>query len=285
VDWPEALISELASRRCIVFLGAGVSAGCISEDGNVRPPTWPQLLERFKELMRRDEDKATADAMIQKEKFLDAAEIMLSSVSRGDFTSFIRQQFVIPRFQPSPIHVAVLKIDPKVVITTNFDNIYDSYCTSGMAADGYNICRYYETHFVTDLRSPVRLIVKAHGCVSNPAKIVLTRSDYFGARQEYGNFYKILDALFLTNTLFFVGYTLTDPDIQLVLENVNIAASSDHPHYALIPDDIHASIKSSAEKSYNIEFIQYEPGNYDEVNESLSELAVQVIQFREKQRA
>lgn len=55
-------------------------------------------------------------------------------------------------------------------------------------------------------------------------KIVLTKSVYFKEKQVFSNFYKVLDSLFLTNTLFFVGCNLSDPDIQLILENVTISA-------------------------------------------------------------
>ncbi len=280
--WPQALIAELASRRCLVFLGAGASAGCSSAVAGHRPLTWGDFLTKLKALMHSEADKVIVDEFIQKEKFLDAAEIMFDSISPADFSRFVRQEFVNPRFKPSNIHKAVLEIDPKIVITTNYDDIYDNYCRQGEAQDGYNICRYYESHLVSDLRSPVRQIIKAHGCVSDPSQIVLTRSQYFKEKQKHSNFYKVLDSLFLTNTLFFVGYSLSDPDIQLVLENVNISAESSHPHYALIPNDLHDSIKRSASKAFNIEFIEYEAGNYEQVDNMLGELSEMVSQFRER---
>jgi len=279
MEWPNALIEELAARRCIIFIGAGASAGCLSADGR-RPPDWKRFLEELKGGMPSGTGTGTIDDLLSKEKYLDAAEIILCKITAADFARVTRQLFVQPRYQPSKIHKAVLKIDPKILVTTNYDDVYDNYCRTGIAADGYNICKYYDTHLINDLRSPVRLVIKAHGCVSDPARIVLTRSQYFREKQIYSQFYAILDALFLTNTLLFIGYSLSDPDIQLILENSNIAAPSTHSHYAIIPDNIPPDIEQATAKSYNIHFLKYSRGNYAEVEEALEELETSVTEFR-----
>ncbi|MEN6376037.1 MAG: SIR2 family protein [Smithella sp.] len=225
-------------------------------------------------------DRTTIDILIARERFLDAAEIIITKIAPADFARIVRQAFVNPRYTHSQIHEAVLEIDPKVLVTTNYDDIYDNYCRTGIAHDGYNVCKYYDQHLVNDLRSPVRLVVKAHGCVSDPARIVLTRSHYFKERQIYGSFYQILDALFLTHTVLFVGYSLSDPDIQLILENSNIAAPSSHSHYAFISDDLHPDIEQAAARAYNIRFFKYPRGKHDEAERCLKELSQEVIQYR-----
>lgn len=280
MNWPKALIEELAARRVIIFLGAGASAGCLSLDGLKKPPSWKGFLDGLKAAMSSGADKTTIDDLLSKEKYLDAAEIILGRISSADFSRVIRQLFIQPHYQPSRIHKAVLNIDPKIVVTTNYDDVYDNYCRTGMAINGYNICKYYDQHLIDGLRSPVRLIVKAHGCVSDPSKIVLARSQYFKERQHYSSFYTILDALFLTSTLLFIGYSLSDPDIQLVLENGNIAAPSSHTHYAAIADDILPDIEQAVAKAYNIHFLKFQSENYKEVEEALEELENAVTQFR-----
>lgn len=280
MEWPISLVAELASRRCIVFLGSGASAGCISIDGVTSPPNWNGFLEELKSKIPESSQTGTIDDLIAKEKYLDAAEVILNKLPPADFTHIIRTLFVQPRFSKSSIHESVLKIDPKVVVTTNYDDVYDSYCRTGMARDGYNVCKYYEDHLVTDLRSPVRLVVKAHGCVSDSSQIVLSRSQYFRARQNHGEFYRILDALFLTNTILFVGYSMSDPDIQLTLENVNISSHSSHPHYALIGDDIIPDVEDAMSKAYNLHFLKYNAGQFEQVNELIKCLADAVEQFR-----
>jgi hypothetical protein len=280
--WPKALVTELVSRRCIVFLGSGASAGCESLDGTKRPPDWNNFLNN---LMNSITDRANNEPIIRslltKEKYLEAAEIILELIPKADYSRYIISELETPRYIPSSIHSSVLSIDPKIVITTNYDKIYDNYCTNGSAEEGYNVAKYYEDHLASDLRSPRRIIIKAHGCVSDIGKIILTKSQYFSARQKYSNFYKILDALFIANTILFVGYSLNDPDIQLVLENANIAAPADHPHYFVTGNNLNPIIKKANSNSYNLEFIEYETGNYTELQEGLKELALEVEQTRE----
>lgn len=280
--WPRALVEELASRRCIVFLGAGASAGSINQDTPPkRPPTWRALLDGIKSIARDINSKPIADSLIAKEKYLDAAEVLFGSINPADFASYIREVMAEPRYKASDIHEHVLNLDPKIVVTTNYDDIYDNYCKSGMEQGLYNVCKYYESHLVSDLRSPVRQIIKAHGCITDPSKIVLTRSQYFQERQNYPNFYKVLDALFLTNTLLFLGYSLSDPDIQLMLENSNITYKASHPHYALVEEGMEESIKKAYKEAYNIDFIEFPSGNFARANEMLEELVQSVNKRRE----
>ena len=280
MNWPSALIKELAARRCIIFLGSGASAASMSQDGVTRPPAWSLYLDGLIGIMNGNSDKPVIRDLIQKEKYLDAAEIIISNISPSNYTEYIREKLQLPRFQPSAIHEAVFKIDPKIVITTNYDDIYDNYCKLGTSSNGYNVCKHTETHLVSDLRSPYRSIVKSHGCISNPSETILTRSQFFEARQKYSNFYKVIDSLFVTNTILFIGYSLNDPDIQLLLENANISAIGSHPHYACMPDDMHPTIKTSLKKIYNIELIEFPYGNYGELSNGLTDLSNAVESYR-----
>jgi hypothetical protein len=280
IAWPDALVTELAERRCAIFMGAGVSMGSVAEDGVRRPPSWQTFLDNALVLVHDLKDHRHAKTLINKGQFLDAAEVITDRSNPADFGSYVRATFVQPHFAANDLHKLILEIDPKIVITTNYDEIYDQYCKSGHADSGYNICRYYEPFAVDNIRSRIRLIIKAHGCITDTTKIVLSRSSYFSARRDYPGFYDLLDALFLTNTLFFVGCSLTDPDIQLVLENANISVPSAHPHYALVEKTRHPSIKLAIKKTHNIELLEYPKGKHNLVVSAMTDLRDKVISFR-----
>jgi hypothetical protein len=277
IEWPSALVTELAERRCIIFIGAGTSMGSLAEDGVRRPPDWEKLLRGAAQLVQKDSDKKRALALINKYQFLDAAEVITDCSNPADFTNYLRDSFVQPRFLPSELHKIILEIDPKIVITTNYDEIYDHYCISGHAESGYNICRYYDRFAVENIRSRIRLVIKAHGCVSDATKIVLSRSSYYKAKRDYPGFYQLLDALFLTHTLLFVGASLTDPDIQLVLENANLSVPSAHPHYALVEKTRHESIKAAVKETNNVELIEYPRKRHDIAVVLMADLKDKVI--------
>jgi hypothetical protein len=116
--------------------------------------------------------------------------------------------------------------------------------------------------------------------VSSPQQIVLSRSSYYRAKRDHPGFYEVLDALFLTNTLLFIGCSLTDPDIQLVLENVNLSAPSAHPHYALVEKARHRALKSAIKTAHNIELIEYPVGEHHVGTDALSALRDKVNLIR-----
>lgn len=281
IDWGDALVKELSARRCIVFTGAGASAGCTATVGQRKPPSWKALLTELAGKIRNKEAvRILSLQLIAENKYLDAAEVIVSELNHADYVDAMRQIFEIPRYQHSTIHEAVLQIDPKVLITTNFDTVYDKYCSQGDAAEGYTVFKYTDQHLVGQLRSPIRCVIKAHGCITDPDSIVLTRSSYFAAKQKHPHFFRTLDALFLTHTIIFIGYSLGDPDIQIALENANISAPSTHKHYFVTEAGTHESLKRAAERTYNLEFIEFEGGNFAELSESLTELANQVLSYR-----
>lgn len=280
ISWPDTLATELAERRCIVFMGAGASMGSISADGTRHPPGWKDFLQGALASVTKKADKLYARSLIEAGQFLDAAEVITECSDYADFDNYLRRTFVEPRFKESAMHKIILEMDPKIVITTNYDQIYDHYCNSGIARSGYNVANYSDNFVVENIRSRVRLIIKAHGCVSDPRQIVLSRSSYYRARRDYQGFYDVLDALFLTNTLLFVGCSLTDPDIQLVLENVNISAPSSHPHYALVEKVSHRSIRAAIKTTHNIELVEYPSGRHDTAVAGLMSLKDKVIAAR-----
>lgn len=280
VTWPQSLLTEVAERRCILVLGAGASASSKNADG-LSPPNWETFLGNGIALINDGDDRAAALELLTQGDALDAAQILADSLGPADFAMFIRRELEDPCFLPSELHELVLSIDPKVVITTNYDRIYESLALAGSAEAGYNVCRYYDSHLVNDLRSNRRLIVKAHGCVSNPQRVVFTRRQYFNARRDFPQFFAAVDALFLTNTLLFIGSGFSgDPDIELLLQNSYISAPSDHSHYALVEGGRHPSVRKAIEDTHNIRFLEYNPRHHEEVLVALRHLADDVSAYR-----
>lgn len=281
INWPDSLVTELAERRCIIFLGAGASAGCLGADGVTRPKDWEGLLrDAATSAGLGGDDRVGFEASLAEKAYLDAAQIVMDKLDPAQRTAFFRNSFLTPRFQPSAIHRVVADLDPKIVVTTNYDTIYETYCQHGDARNGYNVCLYYEKHAINDIRSDIRCIIKAHGSVTDPSNAILTRASYFEAKRAHPEFYAVLDALFLVSTILFVGAGLNDPDIQLVLENASISAPSAHPHYALVPAGRHTSLVSVIKRTYNIQLLEYAAGQHEQAATAMEDLRDRVLQRR-----
>lgn len=287
IVWPQSLIAELAARRCLLFLGAGVSMSAtkVTPQGPVSPPMWEAFLQKLLANVNRGtaNDQKFAAELLNGKRYLECAQILRETcLQNADYNRIVGECF--ESFQPTGIHGYLDAIDQKVVVTTNFDSIYEDHCRQGDAVNGYAVVNYYDDNLISRLRSPKRVIIKAHGSVAAPENTVLSKSDYFKARRDYPGFFKILESLFLTHTLVFLGYSLNDPDIQLLLETVSLNTKSDHPHYAVMAEGIHPAMKKAFLETYNIEILEFDPqNNYAAFQTSVEELANNVTTYREEQ--
>jgi hypothetical protein len=284
LNWPESLLIELAARRCIVFLGAGASAGA-SRPGMTtsHPPNWQEFLSILRDGSNRGQpsDQEKADELLADKRYLDCAEILRSTcLHPADYNRLVGE--TLERYRPTEVHRQIESLDQKIVVTTNFDTLYEDHCRQGDGRDGYSVIKYHDLGLITRMRSPKRLIIKAHGCVTVPENTILSKSDFFRMRAEYPSFFKTLESLFLTHTLLFIGYSVADPDIQLLLENSAITAVSDHPHYALMAEGLHPAMQAAVFRTFNLRILEYDPAReHEEFLTSLQDLAGRVNELRE----
>lgn len=263
IVWPEALVREIASRRCVLFLGAGVSASAKDRAGN-RPKTWSAFLEEAAGKLKSKTDRKAVSKMLREGKSLLALQVIRDHIDPDDYRAIVNANFNAPSFEPSALHEAIFNLDSRVVITTNFDKIYEKFCHKGSVENGFKTVSYYSDDIVDELKSDTRLILKAHGSVDDLTRMIFTRAEYHRAKAENARFYDVLRSIFLTNTVIFIGCGLEDPDIMLLLEEVSITGSSNRPHYALIKKNAaNKHFISDWRKTYNISTLQYGPNHDD----------------------
>lgn len=274
--WPTHLIKEIAERRCIFFLGSGVSASAKDLKGN-HPKTWGDLLSAAVNLIGQQDHKTFVNELIETGHYLLALQCIYDHSDKGDYLNFLRNEYLTPRFEPSDVHNYIVDIDPKIVITTNFDVLYEQAC----GPYGYITINYYDNNLIDSLRSDDRIIIKAHGTISNPNRMIFTKREYFNAKRDYSEFYTILSALFITNTIIFIGCSLDDPDISLLLESVYNITRESKPHYILTKEDINENIERDWKNSYNISVLRY-GSEYSCLTSKISLLKDQVLSYRDE---
>jgi hypothetical protein len=208
IVWPEAIVAEIAERRCIIFLGAGASASSTSPQGGIRPPLWMEFVEHSIGKVAENGVKKLAKRMVKQNRLLEAAELITTSMPRADFGLLVSAEFEAPKFQPSRLHECVRALDVKVVVTSNYDDIYDRLCLQGEGGELYKVVRYHDGNLMELLRSATRIIIKMHGSVTDTTSLVLSQSQYHEARRNYPHFFRVLDALFTVSTVLFIGCSL-----------------------------------------------------------------------------
>lgn len=282
ISWPDTLVKDIARRRCVIYLGAGVSHNSKNADG-AHPMTWPEFLKNsMKNPILSQDQKDEMKAKIDSSDYLMACELFRQYVGRERFNDVVKDAFQKPQFTHATIHECIFKLDSRIVVTPNFDKIYDTYSASASHST-IDVKHYYDEDVASCIRKPDRIVLKIHGCISNPDKMIFSQVDYARARNEYSSFYQILNALIITQTFVFLGVGLNDPDIRLLLENYSFQFQWSRKHFFVIPKDQLSDVERKIyEESLNIQFILYDPSdNHKELTESLSELVNQVESSRE----
>jgi hypothetical protein len=280
IDWPAQLVEDLARRRAIVFLGAGVSKNSTSEsDPTLHPPTWEEFLRAA--LDRCDNPKRHIEKLLKRHDYLTACEIVKYRLA-DDWNALVHDQFVAPRFRPADIHRDIFQLDSRIVLTQNVDRVYDAFAANESSGTVY-IKEYSNADVGLVVRGERRCVLKAHGSVDTPAKMVFSREDYARARVEFSSFYNVLDALTVTHTLLFLGCGVADPDVQLMLERFAYVFPGSRPHYMVAPRQLlHPDVEQSLKRNMNLKFLLYKPhDSHLELRESLHDLVRLVDAQRE----
>ena len=208
---------------------------------------------------------------MKQKDYLTACELIKHNL-KDEFSRLLRDEFVIPRYNPAVIHEYLFNLDLHIVLTQNFDKIYDTYASTE-SSNTIMITNYYDDDIASVVRGNCRAIIKAHGTIDQPTKMVFTRSEYGKARYDYSTFYLLLDSLVLTHTFVFVGCGLDDPDTRMTLERHAHLFPYGRPHFIVLPSGQHRDIQESTSRNLNLRMLTYKSdNNHIELSNSLKNL-------------
>ena len=224
----ELVAEGVRAQRCILFLGAGVHApppegSPFSYPSEQRPPFGSALsreLARTCGLGERfpDEDAGNLQRVAL---FYEIAR------SRHQLADAVRNAVQVGK-QPSPMLRALAEIAFPMVITTNYDQLFEQ----ALAAAGKQprVAVYTPNlEATTDYRDPTPespIVFKIHGDISRPETIVVTDEDYiqFVLRMSNKDPYDPVPLtlkFYLTGwTTIFVGYSLLDYNLRLLFKTL-----------------------------------------------------------------
>lgn len=257
--WPEELVHSIACRRCVLFFGAGVSMNSTGKN-DVRPPSWSSFLTEAAAQIGAPGKKIIREikTLIKTGDYLTAAEVIRTEIKQEKFTNLVKARFHTPDFKAAPIHKTLFNLDLRIAITPNFDSIYET--AAGERGAGALTTKIYHDDDIADcLRRHERVLIKSHGTISTPSKLIFTRTDYAKARNSHSQFYELLDALLRTHTFIFVGCGVNDPDIRSLLENYRYRHPYGQSHYFVTASkNFGSEVKTVLSESLKITFIEYQ---------------------------
>lgn len=190
------LAKELINNKLIVFVGAGASI-------DSKLPTWNNLIKIFSKELNSTKEEFNYDEL------LDIPEEYYKNFGKVPYYRILEDVFK-KEFQPNSIHKALEKLEVNYVITTNFDTLIEDALNESY---DYDIVKKDEdlAHTFSS-----KMIIKMHGDLDNK-NIILKKSDFENYEKKFPLVSTFIKGLFTTNTILFIGYSLSDPNVKTII--------------------------------------------------------------------
>ena len=194
------------NNKLIVFVGAGISA-------NSGVPMWKNIIDKI---------KTKTDISNEENDYLKIAQYYYNSRDKKEYYEFLESELNIDS-KPNEIHDKLLELNPYHIITTNYDELIEQQANKkGMFYDV--VSKDSDLPYTPNNK----MIIKMHGDFKN-RNIVFKEDDYLSYSQNFKLIETYIKSLLSTHTILFVGYSLSDPDIQYIFQWVKDILGNDLP--------------------------------------------------------
>jgi hypothetical protein len=203
---------------------------------------------------------------------LTLAEFARSKLGKHEYVTLLKKIFDKP-LPPQNVHKLIARTDYRAVVTTNYDRLIEATFTFERGAVPSTFTPDSIAALATAFWTPQLFVFKLHGDPAFPESIILTAQDYDRSTLRSPHLRSFLQSVFINYTVFFVGYSLSDPDFQVLLKELTAIFRGYTPqHYALIPNPQEFTTEH-LQKSMNIQAMVYDPKEgHAAVEKVLSEL-------------
>jgi len=263
------IFHAIQSNNLVFFVGSGVSKAY-----NPDIPNWSELLNSLLSEVNisNEEKKEEIIYLIKKGKFSIAAEAIkkysiLDNANKDLAIDRIIGSIIEKRLKSKNsndlLHLAILDFGVPI-ITTNYDPIFEDIINK------QNINRFKKTPITytdenqaEEILLPQNLkenyIFKIHGTINQSQRLIIDESDYldFYFYEKWPRTLRLLRHIFATKMVIFIGFSISDPELLLLLRE-SIKYSSSYQHIAIMHEDNITEIENELLKSnYRIEPILY----------------------------
>eukprot|EP00301_Raphidiophrys_heterophryoidea_P001608 c10771_g3_i2.p1 GENE.c10771_g3_i2~~c10771_g3_i2.p1 ORF type:complete len:414 (+),score=74.08 c10771_g3_i2:286-1527(+) len=220
IEEAKILAEHARNQKLVMFLGAGVSiaAGL---------PSWHSLLETI----HREWTEGEPNAQELRENF-SQLDPLLKADELAKLRSSNELKFAATNLLKSShfslIHALIACLPIKEVITTNYDDLFETACEGVEVAIQYERRPYCLQKLSILPNAPTkdhsRWILKMHGCISEPEKIVLTSQDYKNyLHSNSAALAGIVQAAMMTSHMMFIGFSMGDANYLRIVDSVRNA--------------------------------------------------------------
>lgn len=198
--FPEPFLKDLVQGRCLPVIGAGFSRNAEVPLGKTMP-LWDDL---GRELAKKITNYPYSTA-------IDALSAYAFEFSRPKLVEELADLLLVDTSKPGAAHLAFCNLQFDRICTTNFDFLLErgyqsvnKYCRPVIDEDQLSVA----------IQQSTVVLLKMHGDLHHPARLVATEEDYDAFLERYPLLATYLANLLISKTPLFIGYSLEDHDFR-----------------------------------------------------------------------
>ena len=247
------LIRNINNGRCFVFVGSGPSC-------EVGYPSWHKLAElTYEELtkMGRISDSKSYEKYLQKEKYPELFRQAERDLGNRDaLVNLLKPLLTRVKKKQGLLYELISNWPFACYLTTNYDDEIKTYLAK--LSEHFTVIRNRKKDFYLWRDGASRIIQKLHSDLNHPKEVVLTSADYKRVYVDDSDQYfrEGLCEVFKMFDIFIIGHSLSDPDIDYILQLARKRRCPQHPIYMVAADFTMADEQEFLEK-YNIVLVKY----------------------------
>lgn len=264
------LVADIARQKVVVFVGAGASKWAMPNSGN-NFKDWPDFLTYA---ARRSSPKIQrlVRERIRAKDYLIASQLLKSHLA-DQWTTVLTEEFQ-QAADISRLHRAIVSLNQRVIVTTNFDKLIEKAWNDSDVKRYPTVVSKIDQQVFKLFRDSESYLIKIHGSIDEPESIVFDKSSY--QRSAFSNrFYQdLVSTLLLTHTFLFIGFSMDDPAVSLLVESHAHRFSETRPHYAFFSGKRQTEIDEISKTIRRLFIIRYsDANNHKELADQIEVLA------------
>ncbi len=247
VEIPQVLLEAIENKKCVLFIGAGLSMGA-------GLPSWSELILPL----------AIGIESIKTNDLLKIAQLYVDKYDRPALIDRILEATDTTAVQITDNHRLLAKLPINMWITTNYDTLLED-----ALREAGRTCRTVINDGAVPFTNTDQVtLIKMHGTWGDPSSIIITEKDYKKFFSKRGIIKNRLADLIAANTFLFLGYSVSDPDFNRIRREVaSKLRGLQRRAYAIMYNASEATISDLRRQKINVINIVTKPG--DDYNDRL----------------
>lgn len=209
----DLLSDQIINKKCIFFLGSGIS---MSSNFELGIPTGKMLSEELQKMIYDNPNKRNGT----KETLPELCQIYEWNYGRNALNNYFRKKF--DKKEPLKAHLKLAQIanlSPVTMITTNYDELIEE----AFRKFHFNLPIIVKNDSdLSEIDTTKSMLIKVHGSLSNLSDCIITEQDYYTWINSNGVLKDYLKVLMSLYNIVFVGYSLSDINFKLLIDDIRM---------------------------------------------------------------